>query len=143
MGQQGIEEGLQVEHLSGEALKAIEPHVILDVKGAVYYYDDAHTTPPNFMPQMVHYLKANNVTILANETVTDLEVSNKTITKVKTNTRELTADTVVLAAGTWSSMLSKKLGLNLKVEAGKGYRINVERRLALVFRLFSMKLRLL
>ena len=127
VGQRGIEEGLQVEHLSGEALKAIEPHVRLDVKGAVYYHDDAHTTPTNFMSQMIHYLKANHVTILANETVTDLEVSNKTITKVKTNTRELTADNVVLAAGTWSPMLSKKLGLNLKVEAGKGYRINVER----------------
>lgn len=127
VAQRGIQEGLKVEHLSGEALKRIEPNVTLNVKGAVYYYDDAHTTPTNFMPEMIQHLKRNQVTILPNETVIDVALSGKNINKVITDKRELTADNVVLAAGTWSSMLSKKTGLKLKVQAGKGYRINVER----------------
>ncbi|GAA4280693.1 NAD(P)/FAD-dependent oxidoreductase [Gaetbulibacter aestuarii] len=127
VGQRGIQEGLQVELLSGEGLKKIEPNVELDVKGAIFYHDDAHTTPTNFMPELIQYLKAKNVTILANETVMDVVLSGKKINKVKTDKRELTADMVVLAAGTWSPILSKKLGLKLKVQAGKGYRINVER----------------
>jgi len=33
----------------------------------------------------------------------------------------------VLAAGSWSNMLSKKLGIKLLLQAGKGYRVNSER----------------
>ena len=39
----------------------------------------------------------------------------------------LQADEIVLAAGSWSGVLSKKIGLKLAMQAGKGYRINVER----------------
>jgi D-amino-acid dehydrogenase len=54
-------------------------------------------------------------------------VNRKEIVAVKTNKQILKADEVVLAAGSWSNLLSKKLGLKLLLQAGKGYRINTER----------------
>ena len=37
------------------------------------------------------------------------------------------ADEVILAAGSWSPLITKKLGIKIPIQAGKGYRINVER----------------
>ena len=86
----------------------------INVKGAVYYDCDAHTTPSDFMPQMLNHLKSFGVTVLAKEEVVDIEVTDKTITKVITDKRAIEADEVVLAAGSWSPLLSKKLGLKLR-----------------------------
>jgi len=59
-----------------------------------------------------------------NESVNDMFVSAGKITSIKTSKELLKADEFVLAAGSWSSILSKKLGIKLLLQAGKGYRIN-------------------
>ncbi len=127
IGQMGIREGLNVEHLTKEDVKKLEPNVILNIKGAVYYDCDAHTTPGEFMSGIVGCLKSNGVKFYLNEEVEDITVLNNKITEVKTNKQVLKADEVVLAAGSWSPLITKKLGLKIPIEAGKGYRINVER----------------
>lgn len=127
VGQLGIKEGLQVENLSKEEVKSFEPNIELNIKGAVFYECDAHTTPSEFMKGMVSYLKHNNVKFYLKEEVKEIIITNNTISKLITNTQELNADEVVLAAGSWSSLLAKKLGVKIPIEAGKGYRINVTR----------------
>jgi D-amino-acid dehydrogenase len=127
VGQKAKGLGLKVEHLSAEQVQKLEPNANLNIKGAVYYHCDAHMTPHNFMRDMLAYLKSNGVEILANEEVKDIEVANKSIAKLMTDKREIQADAFVLAAGSWSPLLSKKLGVKLLLQAGKGYRINVER----------------
>ena len=126
-GQRAIQEGLGVKNLSKKEVEELEPNANINIKGAVYYDCDAHTTPSDFMPQMVTYLKSKGVEILAKEEVLDVEVSNKKISKVITNKEAYHTDEVVLAAGSWSPLLSRKLGLKLLIQAGKGYRINVAR----------------
>jgi len=76
------------------------------------------------MQNKTAYLKEVGVTFYTNEKVEDLEVVNGNITSVKTNKQKLKADEFVLAAGSWSYLLSKKIGLNLLLQAGKGYRID-------------------
>lgn len=127
VGQKGIELGLKVENLSNEEVQKMQPNANLDVKGAVFYHSDGHMTPHEFMKDMLSYLMKNGVEVLANEEVKDLKFSNKTISKVITDQREILADEFVLATGSWSPLLSKKLGLKLLVQAGKGYRINISR----------------
>lgn len=119
--------GLKVEHLSQKQVLELQPDANLNVKGAVYYHSDAHTTPHDFMRDMLRYLKSQGVEILANEEVMDIEVANKSITKLITDKREIQADEFVLAAGSWSPLLSKKLGIKLLLQAGKGYRVDVKR----------------
>jgi len=117
-------EGLDVVELNLEELKTIEPNVKLNVKGATYFKCDSHSTPSEFMDSMKIYLKGVGVQFYLNETVEDLEVANGKIITIKTNKQVLKADEFVLAAGSWSYLLSKKLGLKLLLQAGKGYRIN-------------------
>lgn len=127
VGQRGIKEGLGVKNLTKQEVDKIEPKANLKIKGAVYFDSDAHMTPTHFMSEMVNYLKFKGVKLFPNEEVLDIEISNNTITKVKTNKQELIADEVVLAAGSWSPLLTKKTGIKIPIQAGKGYRVNVAR----------------
>jgi D-amino-acid dehydrogenase len=117
-------EGLDAKDMNLEELKRLEPNVNLNVKGATFYKCDSHTTPHEFMIEMKAHLKAVGVEFYSNEKVEDLEVSNGKILFLKTNKQKFVADEFVLAAGSWSHQLSKKLGLKLLLQAGKGYRIN-------------------
>ena len=129
VGQKALEIGLHAEHLTSiKAIQKYEPNVDLNVKGAVYFDCDAHMTPSDFMLEMVTYLKLKGIQVFANEEVKDIEVNNQVISDVVTNKGVYKADEVVLAAGSWSPLLTKKLGLKIPIQAGKGYRINVERK---------------
>ncbi|ARV10072.1 amino acid dehydrogenase [Winogradskyella sp. PC-19] len=127
VGQRGIKEGLNVENLSTSEVKKLEPNIDLDIKGAIYFHSDAHMTPNAFMKDMYAYLKTKGVKFCSNEAVVDVELSNNSVLKIITDKQELKADEIVLAAGSWSQQLSKKLGIDIYVQAGKGYSINVER----------------
>lgn len=118
-------EGLEVNQLSLSELKIKEPNVAMDVIGAVHYGCDWHTTPHEFMTEMYQWLVAHGVVFHKNEQVTDLTVTDGTIEEVVTQNQSFTADQFVLAAGAWSHLLSKKLGISIPLEAGKGYRIDV------------------
>ncbi len=117
-------EGLDASEISLQDLKTLEPNVNINVKGATYYKCDSHTTPHEFMIEMKTYLQTVGVQFLLNEKVEDLTVDNGKISEIKTNKQSLKADEFVLAAGSWSHLLSKKLGIKLLLQAGKGYRIN-------------------
>ncbi|MCJ7465554.1 MAG: FAD-dependent oxidoreductase [Maribacter sp.] len=119
--------GLEVKELNKADLEKIEPNVKIDAKGAIHYECDGHTTPTELMPKLVHYLRKVGVDIRTDEEVTELSVANAKITRITTTKGDFTADEVVLAAGSWSADISKKLHINLPLQAGKGYRINVSR----------------
>ncbi|WP_108808942.1 NAD(P)/FAD-dependent oxidoreductase [Aquimarina spinulae] len=131
VGKMATKEGLPVKELSFDELKQMEPNVQLQAKGAVLYECDWHTTPQTFMDEMKAFLEASGVTIRKNEKVEDISIQNNKITSIHTKNTSYTADEFVLAAGSWSNLLSKKLGIKLLLEAGKGYRINAERDLGI------------
>jgi len=120
-------EGLEAKAIDQAELKLLEPNVKINVKGATFYQGDSHTTPHEFMDEMKIHLKKVGVKIYNNEKVEDMEVKDGKIMVIKTNEQRLTADDFVLAAGSWSGFLSKKLGLKLLLQAGKGYSINTSR----------------
>ena len=119
-----INEGLDVQEVTLEDLKQLEPNVNLNVIGCIYYRSDSHSTPSEFMTEMKTYLKSKGVVFHPNEKVEDLELKDRKITALITKNQKLKADEFVLAAGSWSALLSKKVGIHLLLQAGKGYRIN-------------------
>ncbi len=119
--------GLEVEELDKAQLAQLEPNVKIDAKGAIHYICDGHTTPTEFMPKMVHYLKNSGVVFRTDEEVIDIKFKNDMLVGVVTSNGIYKADEFVLAAGSWSGILAKKLQLQLPLQAGKGYCINVER----------------
>ena len=123
--------GLEVNELTKAQLMEVEPDIKIEANGAIHYECDGHMTPTEFMPKMLDYLRTAAVEIKTNEEVLDMELQNGAINKVITTKGTYSADEVVLAAGSWSGNLSKKLGLKFPLQAGKGYRINVERNIGI------------
>jgi D-amino-acid dehydrogenase len=126
MAELAVELGLDAKGISADEIRELEPNVEINAIGAAYFKCDHHSTPNEFMTEMKTYLKQVGVTFYTNEKVEDIHVNQQNITALKTNKQTLVGDEIVLAAGSWSSLLSKKLGLNLLLQAGKGYRINTE-----------------
>lgn len=120
-------EGLEVSVLEGSEVQKLQPNVFINSVGAVHFKCDWHTTPNIFMEEFKTFLKQNGVRFLMNERVLDLKVSDNAITEIVTDKQNLKAAEYVLAAGSWSALLSKKLGIKIPLEAGKGYRINTEK----------------
>ena len=118
---------LESKVLNKEELRVMEPLVSEDVIGATYYSCDSHTTPQEFMNNMKKHLLAQGVEIKANEKVLDMQIKDGAIGKVATSQGSYMADEYILAAGSWTGFIAKKLGMRLLLQAGKGYRINVNR----------------
>jgi D-amino-acid dehydrogenase len=116
--------GLEAKVVNAEEIKKLEPNVEINAIGAAYFKCDHHTTPQEFMDEIKAHLKGVGIKFFINEKVEDIDVKNGNISAIKTNKQKLQADEFVLAAGSWSSLLSKKLGLKLLLQAGKGYRID-------------------
>jgi len=118
-------QGLDVKQIDKAKLKEIEPE--MKAEGAFYYLDDAHSTPDDFMKKMHHYLQLNGVQFYLDEKVLDFERNANTVTHLITDKQRHQFDEIIIAAGSWSPIIAKKLGIQILMEAGKGYRINLNR----------------
>ena len=121
------ENGLIAKMITKEDLKILEPNIEIDAVGASYYNCDSHTTPKEFMCNMKNYLLQNGVKLIKNTEVTDVNIKDAIIKNLVSNDKKIYADQFVLSAGSWSSLLSKRLGVKLLLQPGKGYSLNVNR----------------
>ncbi|WP_457616537.1 NAD(P)/FAD-dependent oxidoreductase [Lutibacter sp.] len=120
-------QGMKVQNLSAAAVNKLDPKANLDIKGAVHYLYDSHMTPGEYMEKMYLYLKQKGVTFYTNEEALDVTLKEGKVSSVSTRKRTVDTDELVIAAGSWSPLLTKKIGLHIPMQAGKGYRIDVYR----------------
>ncbi len=118
--------GLTVKQLDLAAVSAMQPKAPMNIAGAYWYESDAHSTPEIFMKNLHTELQNQGVAFMLETEVTGFQKTNKQIAAVVTNKGTIAADEVVLATGAWSERLLKPLGIRLSIQAGKGYRLNVE-----------------
>lgn len=119
-------EGLKAKTITAQEVQKMIPETALDIVGASYFECDHHSTPGEFMEEIKSYLLREGVVIRQEEKVLDITTAGSKITSVHTDKEVLTADEFVLAAGSWTSTLSRKLNINLLLQAGKGYRIQTK-----------------
>ena len=119
--------GLEARLVDMDEVKRLEPNVEIDAIGAAYYQCDHHSTPHEFMTELREHLVKIGVKIIQNEKINDITVIENKVRSVKSDIALYEADEFVLSAGSWSSLLSKRLGIRLLLQAGKGYRINTAR----------------
>jgi len=120
-----VSHGLNAKMVTKSDLKKIEPNIEIDAIGGSYFNCDFHTTPNEFMSEMKKYLKISGVKIIKNTKITDINIKNGIIKNINSFENKIYADEFILCAGSWSNLLSKKLNLNLLLQAGKGYSINI------------------
>jgi D-amino-acid dehydrogenase len=119
--------GIASRTLDGAGVRALEPCLRADLAGGVFYPDDAHVTPDRFVRGLARVCEGLGVQLRTGTEVLGLTTRGRSITAVETTRGDLAADQVVLAAGPWSAGLARSLGLDLPLEAAKGYSVTCDR----------------
>ncbi len=118
--------GIPAEVLDARGTAALDPGVTMDVCGSVYYPLDCHLSPARFMAALEDELIRCGVKFLWETEVTGFDCDGKKLRAIHTACGPLEADEVLLCGGVWSSEIVTSLGLNLPMQAGKGYSLTLE-----------------
>lgn len=118
--------GLNARYLSGAAVQNIESTKV-NASGGIHYPEDAHLHPHRFMVGLHKALREKGVHFISEREVVDLEHAKGLISHLKLSGGEvLPTHRVVLACGSWSEGLAKKMRHKLPVQDGKGYSITMK-----------------
>ncbi len=113
--------------LTGDEVRQIEPEMSDEVIAGAMLEDERHVRPETLIDGLVQKLAEMNVEILSGVRVTGATVQRTTVTALLTKGGRFEADNYVLAAGAWSGDLSKKIGLSIPIQAGKGYSLTISK----------------
>jgi D-amino-acid dehydrogenase len=118
--------GLKVERLNKQQVQQLEPDVELNVSGAVLFNDDCHLDPGKFMIALKSYLISRGVQFHLQTTVTGFEKEGNKVSSVITDKGNYNCEKLVIASGSWLPIIGKMLGIDLLLQAGKGYSYTYE-----------------
>ncbi len=113
--------GLEADVLSPEEVTELEPHAGTKVLGGVFFPGDAHLNPANLNSFLIRHLEKKGVKIVRDVEVSDFSFSGRKVEAVITNKGDYTADQLIIAAGSWSGVLARKLKVKMPMLGGKGY----------------------
>lgn len=99
----------------------LEPSLSASINGGFWYEGERHVRPDTLTGGLTEWLKAREVEFKTNTRVVDIEHANGQATVVTTTDGRIPADAVVIAAGARTGQLTKKIGVNLPIQGGKGY----------------------
>lgn len=118
--------GIPAEVLDAKQTAALDPGARLDIAGAVYFPMDCHLAPERFMATLQSQLERLGVNFLWENEVLDWKIENQSIRAIKiSGGREIEAEEFVLCGGSWSPELARKVGLEIPIQAGKGYSLTL------------------
>ena len=125
MAETALKLGVPAEVLSASEAAKLDPAVQMDIAGAVYFPQDCHLSPNQFMAGLKKKLATAGVRIVWDATVRDFESDGGKVTRAITSAGNLEADEFVVAGGSWSPAIGQRLSLKLPMQAGKGYSLTV------------------
>lgn len=117
--------GLEAELCDPTRLRELEPDTEIEAKGAVWWPQDCHLSPKQFISALREAIAKNGGEFVSGD-VTSLVLDQGKVTGVKTSSGEThPADSVVLAGGINTTPLARQAGLSLPMQGGKGYSLTL------------------
>ena len=104
--------GLEIEHLSAEAVRKLEPFVSPDVREALFFPNDWQVENRKLLAALEKYARTNQIEIVENAEVKNLLIEDGKTVGAETADQKFPASTIVLATGAWTSFI-KAGGLSL------------------------------
>ena len=118
--------GMEVERLDAAALHALDPTLDPALQGAVLHRHDGRVDPDALLCQLAAALRRDGAALHTGSEVRGVARQPDGRLRVDTAHGALQAETVVLAAGSWTAQLARPLGLRLPLQPAKGYSVTVE-----------------
>lgn len=112
--------------LSGDEVRELEPVASDTIAGGYLVEEERQVRPESLVRGLAAAVKEAGVEIRTGAEVTGARHRGSRIATIETTAGDVDADRVVIAAGAWSGVLGKRLGVKLPIEAGKGYSITID-----------------
>ncbi len=126
LAKEAAELNIETQIFNAKEIQQMEPDVEVNVRGGILYPIDCHLHPGDLMATIKKYLDDNGVEFKLNTTITGFEKNAGVITKIITDNGDVTGDEYVLATGSWLPLVTKDLGIEILLQAGKGYSMTFE-----------------
>jgi len=97
------------------------------VAGGIFHAEDAHADACAFTRELARLAAQRGATVLTATEALGFRLDGGRVAAVTTTRGTIVANTVVLAAGVWSTALARRLGLRLPIEPAKGYSVDIKR----------------
>ena len=115
-----------ITRLSGDECRDAHPVIGPDVAGGVFVESDGHLDPRRLTAALAALVTSRGGTIRAGTPVRGFAVRDGRVAAAVTRSgEEITADSVLIAAGALSVPVTRLLGARLPMTAGKGYSLSV------------------
>ena len=112
---------LPQEVIAGDELRALEPALSPRIQAGFHIAEHWHVRPDTMTIGIARRLRGLGVLIHEGARVETFDTADGTVRAVHAGAREFVADAFVLAAGSWTTLLARKLGVEIPMEPGKGY----------------------
>ncbi len=120
--------GVESKTLTAREACEMEPAISPSIAGGVYFPIDAQIIPFDFVRSLGAEARKLGVKVYESTEVLELKAARSKIAGVATTRGDFQPDTVVLAGGSWSPLLTRDLALPLPIQAAKGYSITIKAR---------------
>lgn len=117
---------IPVRVLSQEEVHTLEPALLPQVSGGVFYPNDGHIDPYRFVTGLAEKARELAAEFLTKTEVMGFDTSNGRINAIRTTRGEMHAEQVILAAGSWSPEVARGLKLRIPIQPAKGYSLTLE-----------------
>lgn len=115
--------GIPGDLLDATQCRSLEPALTGSLLGGVYFTNEAHAEPYQTVLALTDACRKIGADILDRTEVFDFNILDGKISGLRTTHGEISGDQYVLATGSWSYSLAKKLALNIPILGGKGYAV--------------------
>ena len=119
--------GLKPRILDAGVARQMEPALVGQIAGAVFYEEDAHGDCHRFVTGLAQAAGKLGVRILTQTKIVALDRNGAGRIRVRAEGADFCASDVVLAMGAWTPGLGRTVGLKIPLEPGKGYSITMDK----------------
>ncbi|MHB8815171.1 MAG: FAD-dependent oxidoreductase, partial [Steroidobacteraceae bacterium] len=123
-------EGLTYRRLTDTEIVALEPALAPiggQLAGGIHYPVDEMGNAYKFCVSLADHARRAGVDFRFRTPVTGIEVRHGKITALRSGDQQFTADSYVVAAGSYSPLLLKDLGITVPIRPAKGYSLTFQR----------------
>jgi D-amino-acid dehydrogenase len=117
--------GIKSQVMTADEARAFEPALSERVVGGVFYPEEAQCDPERFMLSAAKAAQDAGAILCTRAEVLDATVTDGRVVRLDTTIGEVRPGEVVVANGAWTAELSRRLGLRIPVEGGKGYHVDL------------------
>ena len=119
------EAGVRTVALDAEELHEREPSLSPTVQSGLLFPDNGHVIDPFQVVQRLADQILRDGGAIVRENVVDFDMRNKERPTLKTASGTLAVNAIVIAAGAWSSTLTRMLGTSVPLAAERGYHVTM------------------